>query len=166
VRHYLRGERLPPLLKNWFAGLLPVMGRTLIGVRTLSHFLVECLAGLPLPILRRFTALAYDEDFMMFTEGKRVALGYGAWEIIETPGHTADSLSLYSPLSGELLCGDLILNVFDDGRGTLNAFYENRRVIRETYERLCKTITARAIYPGHGDVIRGNGNVLEGVLVA
>lgn len=165
VEQYLKGTQLPPLMKNWFTGLLPVISRTAGGCRFLSHLAVESVAGIPLPLLRRFTSLTYGEDRMVFTAEKRASLPFGDWEVMETPGHTRDSLSLYSPRSRALICGDLILNVFDDGHGILNGFHEHSGVISETYEQLRKTITALVVYPGHGEVLIGEDNVLEGIRV-
>jgi len=163
VRDYLEGVRPIPVMKNWIKGLLPVTRRTVTRVRRLSELFVESPAGIPLPLLRHWSALPFEREKIVFAH-EGFPLGLGDWEVLETPGHTSDSLSLYSRGEGVLICGDLIHNVFDDGRGRLNGFYEDRDEIVKTYEALAMTLRVDRIYPGHGEVILGEGDALAGVV--
>jgi len=41
---------------------------------------------------------------------QRSPSGFDGWEVLETPGHTEDSLSFYKPSTQEMICGDLVVN--------------------------------------------------------
>ena len=90
-------------------------------------------------------------------------LGFEKWEVLETPGHTEDSVSFFSEKTGELICGDLIINISKGGPGRLNRFYWRKDIIQDSFNYLCDTIKPVIIYPGHGDIIRDRGNALLGV---
>ncbi len=160
VEGYLAGERALPRMKNWFTGLLPALVRSSRSVRSLSHLLVESAAGFPLPLLRSRSVLPYARDRIAFFGAGRSTIGFDGWEAIETPGHTEDSITLYRGSSGDLICGDLILNLDDGGMGGLNRFYGDRESLIGSYRLLCRTTRPTALYPGHGDVIKGDGDLL------
>ncbi|MBW6486352.1 MAG: MBL fold metallo-hydrolase [Syntrophobacterales bacterium] len=162
IQDYLTGEQDLPRLHNWSSEFLPVALKSLRLCRHPLQFVVESLAGIPLwgfgnrfrpPIPREKIRWLCKEEL------KRCALGFGDWEVIATPGHTADSLSLYSESSRELICGDLILNMDRDG-GHLNTFCENVEETEETFISLAASIQPRTIYPAHGEEIHHGTNAL------
>jgi glyoxylase-like metal-dependent hydrolase (beta-lactamase superfamily II) len=165
VRDYLTGERNLPRLRNWTSQFLPVAVKSLSHCRHPLHFVVESLAGIPLPgfgnhflppvPLERIRWLCADGE-------NRCDPGFGGWEVMETPGHTADSVSLYNKRDRELLCGDLILNLDNDG-GHLNSFCENREEIETTFKFLTTSLAPLTIYPGHGEKIQHDANALLAV---
>ena len=165
VNDYLAGKRDLPRLHNWFSAFLPAAIKSLRRFRKPSQLLVESLAGIPLPGFgTRFRPPIPLERVKWFcSEGVvRCETGLDGWEIIETTGHTDDSLSLYNETTGELLCGDLILNLDREGP-RLNSFCQGSASILKTFKFLSETITPRIIYPGHGDIIRSDHNALLSV---
>jgi glyoxylase-like metal-dependent hydrolase (beta-lactamase superfamily II) len=164
VGDYLHGKRRISLLKNWIMGLIPATVSSMRNIRKASHLNFESLAGIPLPGLRNRVVLPYQQDRITYFGGdglKRYPLGFDDWEVIETPGHTEDSVSFYHETSRELVCGDLILNMERGGHGKLNRFYSSREDILASFYDLSRTIKPKVIYPGHGDPIRDSDNALK-----
>jgi glyoxylase-like metal-dependent hydrolase (beta-lactamase superfamily II) len=169
VREYLDGRKKMSLIRNWCVGLTPA---TLVASRYLrrfSHLGVESLSGIPIPGLRNIIKLPFDrEKIDYFGDGvkKRYRFdipGFEQWEVIETPGHTEDSVCFFNEETKELITGDLIVNISKGGKGDLNKFYWSRNAIKESYKLLKDTISPKIIYPGHGEVIKGDGNILSEV---
>ena len=166
VGDYLNRTRRLSLMENWLVGLLPAFLVSARSVRSFSHLRFESLAGIPLAGLRNAMALPYPRERMVFfggTGGARQRIGFDDWEVIESPGHTEDSVTFYQASSGDLICGDLIINVRANEGGRLNHFYGDRRTMVASYRLLCETTRPAALYPGHGEVIRGGGDLLARV---
>jgi glyoxylase-like metal-dependent hydrolase (beta-lactamase superfamily II) len=165
VRDYLTGKRDIPRLNNGRGQFLSIAVKCLSQVRSFRHLLIESLAGIPLPGLgnRFLPPIPMERIRWLCADGEnRCDLGFGGWEAIETPGHTSDSVSLYNEKDRELLCGDLILNLDNDG-GHLNAFCEDREQIENTFQFLSASIKPRTIYPAHGVEIQHETNALLAV---
>jgi len=186
VKGYLEEKARISLIRNWCVGLLPATLVSLRYVNKISHFQFETPAGIPLPGLRNIVRLPYKERINYFgtEEGrplsnaalferqnkgpafpalKRYHLGFDQWEVIETPGHTEDSVCFFNALSEELICGDLIVNMEKNGRGKLNRFCWNKAAIVNSYESLVASISVKTVYPGHGDPIRDEDNAMRRV---
>jgi glyoxylase-like metal-dependent hydrolase (beta-lactamase superfamily II) len=159
VRDYLEGRRSICPMRNWVEGLLPAAVAGSKQVHKPQDLPVG-LSGIPVFPFDRLAIPGFDPDRMIYAGSGRPLCGFGQWEIIETPGHTEDSISLYNAASAELICGDLILNLEKNGRGKLNRFHWDPAVIMNTFLTLKKEITAARIYPGHGEVISSHGNAL------
>jgi len=161
VRGYLEGTAPVPVMRNWFVGLMPASVMSARSVRRAAHFRVMTPAGIPLPGIRRCRRLPY-EDRIIYPEGsgRRYPLGLDSWEIIETPGHTGDSVSFYNGPTGELICGDLILNMVMKKSAALNRFYQDRRHMTDSFQYLLGNTRPLKIYPGHGAVIEDDVNAL------
>jgi glyoxylase-like metal-dependent hydrolase (beta-lactamase superfamily II) len=165
VKDYLDGTRSLPLMKNWFPAFFMAALKSCRYLRRPSHLRFESLAGVPLPGFGNRFHPPFGKERIRWLGGDgrvRYGIGFDGWDVIETPGHTADSISLYHGENRELLCGDLILNLDRDG-ASLNTFCEERATTEKTFRFLCETTCPRVIYPGHGEVIRGAENVLLGV---
>ena len=163
VDHYLKKQRTISRLKNWLTGFLPAAVFSTRYVRKFAHFRFESFAGIPLPILEKSLNLPYPQDRIRFINTEPSVpckLNFGGWEILATPGHTEDSLSLYNAASGELICGDLILNFKKNGTGYLNPFCWNREAVENSYQNLIQKVDAKTIYPGHGEIINNGSNAL------
>lgn len=85
---------------------------------------------------------------VVVTDGARIDLPGLRVDVVETPGHTADHVSLQIGTGG-LLTGDHVLgrgtSVVSHPDGNLGAYLESlRRLV---------TNRARALYPGHGPVL-------------
>jgi glyoxylase-like metal-dependent hydrolase (beta-lactamase superfamily II) len=74
---------------------------------------------------------------------------FGALEVLETPGHTRESLSFWDPAEGALFTGDLVVGtgtvILDDQPGALSQYLAS-------LERLL-ALQPRRIYPGHGPLV-------------
>lgn len=159
VRDYLEGKRSICPMHNWVEGLLPAAIASSGQVHKLQDLSVS-LSGIPIAPLNRLAIPGFDPERMVYAGSGRSLFGFGRWEIIETPGHTEDSISLFNAASAELICGDLILNLEKNGRGKLNRFHWDPAVIMDTFLNLKKQIRPVRIYPGHGEVISSGGNAL------
>jgi len=166
VGDYLSGIRKMSLTKNWVSGFIPASIASIRYVRKFSHLRFEGLSGIPIPGLRESIRLPYHYDRIEYFGGgdqKRYRLDFDDWEVLETPGHTEDSVSFYSETSQELICGDLILNMEKGGHGKLNRFYSSREAILRSFDDLSRTVKPKTIYPGHGEIIQDADNALRHV---
>ena len=68
-------------------------------------------------------------------------------KILETPGHTADSISLLLP-DGSLFCGDAAMNGFPS-RHKITIWVEDKADFCATWEVIIRLRPER-VYPGHG----------------
>ena len=164
VREYLVGNRELPAMKNWVRGLLPTVVASLHNLKNLADFTSETISGIPVIGINGLSHLPYEASIRYFDAGlmTRSPLGFGGWEVIATPGHTEDSISLYNDVTKELICGDLIIGD-QDGAGRLNTFVQDEITIRETFVALKYTTRPLTIYPGHGGVIKDNENAFRKV---
>lgn len=165
VGDYLSGSAKLSRLKNWTAALWPATVRSARYVRHWRHLHFESLVGIPLPGFRSRASVPYPAEYIQYSyiTAGRHPIGLGAWEVLETPGHTEDSICLYCEASSELLCGDMILNFEQEGSGFLNRFCWDEQTLLQTFDGLCRHIQPERIYPGHGEVIAGGGNALRNV---
>src|SRR4051812_28108117 len=106
---------------------------------------VEVLAGPQGPPEGRFGEP--DAEDLPPTRIVRQGDHAGPFDVIETPGHAADHISLIT--RGELFSGDTVLgegSVFiPPGGGSLGRYLESLRRLR--------TLDAWVLYPGHGPVV-------------
>jgi len=171
VKGYLNGTKKISLIKNWFVAFPSATMVSVRSIRRFSHLGVESLTGIPLPGLRNIIRLPFSRDRIEYFGDERNRIhslngtGFEGWEVIQTPGHTEDSVCFFNKTTGELLSGDLIITISGDGRGELNRFHWNRNVIKESYDHLLRTIHPVVIYPGHGEVISGSADILSKVTV-
>ncbi|HAR95735.1 MAG TPA: hypothetical protein DCR97_07210 [Deltaproteobacteria bacterium] len=161
VQDYLDGTREMSPMKNWVTGLIPTMATSFSGIKNLSHVAFENTAGIPLSIFSKYRCLPYEDQTRYFDSGRfpRYRIGFGNWEIITTPGHTEDSVSLYNEDTRELICGDLIIGK-SDGTGYLNGFHFDKEAILKSFRMIYDSIRPRVIYPGHGEIIRHDLNAM------
>ncbi|MBN2516321.1 MAG: MBL fold metallo-hydrolase [Deltaproteobacteria bacterium] len=166
VRDYLSGREKISLIKNWFSGFMPASIASTRYIRRISHLAFMNLAGIPLPGFRNIVNLPCVKEKITYfgVNGlRRYKLGFEQWDVIETPGHTEDSVSFFHDKTRELICGDLVVNIPKEGHGTLNRFHWRGDVIKESFQYLHDSINPVVIYPGHGDIIRNEDNALMGV---
>jgi len=154
VQEYLDGTRELSPMTNWLSALLPTLVSSLSGVKKLSHVTFENMAGIPLSIFRDYRYLPYEDQICYFDSSSfpHYKIGFGNWEVVATPGHTEDSISLFNADIRELICGDLIIGR-KDGTGHLNNFHYDPEVICKSYWRV-RDLMPAVIYPGHGGIVR------------
>lgn len=84
--------------------------------------------------------------------GDRIGTGETAWEVLETPGHTAGHISLWCQAHRALVLGDAL---HDADLGWVSPYREGADSLRraaETVERLAR-LGARVGFSGHGPAI-------------
>lgn len=74
--------------------------------------------------------------------------GLPGWSVLETPGHSDDSLSLYHERAGWLVTGDTLRNFLG---GEWNPLLADTDAYARTRDRL-KRLPVRHVLPGHGPV--------------
>ncbi len=97
-------------------------------------------------------------------DGARVAAGDAVVEVLATPGHSADSVSLLLEADGALLTGDTVL-----GRGTSVVAWPDGRLADylDSLRRLRDVVGVRdveVLLPGHGPRLADPGAVLDAYL--
>ncbi|MCK9229235.1 MAG: MBL fold metallo-hydrolase [Syntrophales bacterium] len=160
TRPYLSGEEKPvlPPLDRWISGLGRVAPRIPRILQGTFYSIVSPAIGVPLPLLRRINRMTC-RPVCDLREGTIVE-GFSRWSILETPGHTPDSICLYNEGKKILITGDTVLNLL--GRGELNAFCSHPEDIQKSVEGLLG-LSVETILPGHGKAIVGVPDVLRGI---
>jgi hydroxyacylglutathione hydrolase len=134
----------PPSL--WLKRLLPVFMVLGNHTRNTAAALTGDKVGIPLPLLRIWLRSHYTAECTL-EQGKQIP-SLPNWDLIETPGHTHDSICFYNRHEKTLISGDTILNL--TGCGELNTFCCDGDAIKESFKKLSR-LSIRHIYPGHGE---------------
>jgi len=79
--------------------------------------------------------------------------GLPGWIVIDTPGHSSDSICLHHGQSGILVAGDSVRNFRG---GEWNPLLDDNRAYDAT-RKLLMSLPIRAVGPGHGPVLVGEG---------
>lgn len=97
-------------------------------------------------------------------DGERIEVEGLAIEVVSTPGHTGDSVSLLIEADSALLTGDTVLGrgttVVAQPDGDLGAYLDSLRRLRSLVDER----GVRRLLPGHGPVIESPSGVLDGYL--
>jgi hydroxyacylglutathione hydrolase len=81
-------------------------------------------------------------------EGEVVKLGSGEFRVLETPGHTQGSISLWIPAENKLVAGDTL---FLDSIGRTDLPGGNsRQILRSIHDKLLPLDDTVVVIPGHG----------------
>ncbi len=166
VKAYLKANLPLSPMRIRITGLLPTLIGGRGGARKWSDLTFDGAAGVPLPFFRDLQRVSYA-DRIRYLDGNRLPrsrVGFGDWEVIAAPGHTEESVVFFNEASGELISGDLILGR-RDSRGYVNRFCWDEKKLTRSYEMLRRTIACKIIYPGHGKVMKNNGNPLNNIRV-
>jgi len=134
------------------------VGKKKVDQVILTHNHSDHMSILPLIIKEYHPIVHAFSPFMegatnVLADGQTILIGDQYFEVIHTPGHSSDSVSLYSATSKVLFVGDTSVII----RGMDNSVYE------EDYINAMKKLSqkqVRAIYFGHGDPVFGNGQSL------
>jgi hydroxyacylglutathione hydrolase len=160
VKKYLTGEEklaIPPL-SRWVTGLIPVVTRIGHQYRNYRQSFASKKVGIPLPLIRSCISLEYEPRCEL-SESSEIPYLPG-WKLIETPGHTPDSVCFYDPEEKVLLSGDTVLNM--EGTGELNRFCCSIHDIENSFKKI-SSFPVETIYPGHGTPITGVDDPLKRV---
>lgn len=77
--------------------------------------------------------------------------GFAGWRVVDTPGHSPDSVCFYHAEAGVLIAGDCVRNYRG---GEWNGLLDDPEAYGRTREMLCK-LSVQAVCPGHGSVLFG-----------
>ncbi|MCK9275644.1 MAG: MBL fold metallo-hydrolase [Syntrophales bacterium] len=147
-----------PSFSRWMFGLVPTLIKLKKPFRNAYQALSSSKTAIPLPLLRNWNKVNYAA-VCNFSHSMKLG-PLSKWIVLETPGHTPDSISFFCEEKKTLISGDTILNM--DGKGELNRFCFDSNEIRNSFERLC-LLDVENIYPGHGDPVTGIKGALSQV---
>lgn len=97
----------------------------------------------------------FDADFdslevsRRLEDGQTFDLGDSELEVIETPGHSVDSISLYEPDEKVLFSGD---TVFGNGIGRVDLPTSDSEEMKKSLKKL-SNLDVKELYPGHGPIV-------------
>jgi hydroxyacylglutathione hydrolase len=81
-------------------------------------------------------------------EGESIQLGAAEFQVLETPGHTQGSVSIWIPAENKLVAGDTL---FMDSIGRTDLPGGNsRQILRSIHDKLLPLDDAVVVIPGHG----------------
>ena len=82
-------------------------------------------------------------------DGDSIALGSTDFQVLETPGHTQGSISLWIPAKNKLIAGDTL---FRDSIGRTDLpGGDAKQIIRSIHDKLLMLPDEAVVVPGHGD---------------
>ncbi|MFA6804304.1 MAG: MBL fold metallo-hydrolase [Candidatus Methanomethylophilaceae archaeon] len=93
-------------------------------------------------------------DVTGLKDGEKFQMGGHNLIVIDTPGHTAGSISLYDEITGALFTGD---TVFVDGVGRTDTPTGSSAQLIDSLKKLRK-VDCKGFYPGHGPALEKDGN--------
>jgi hydroxyacylglutathione hydrolase len=81
-------------------------------------------------------------------EGDRLVIGATEFHVLDTPGHTQGSISLWIPSEGKLVAGDTL---FRDSIGRTDLpGGDGRQILRSIHNKLLPLPDETVVIPGHG----------------
>src|ERR1700730_14395525 len=81
-------------------------------------------------------------------EGDVIVMGAAEFHVLETPGHTQGSISLWIPSEPKLVAGDTL---FRDSIGRTDLpGGDGRQILRSIHEKLLPLPDETVVIPGHG----------------
>ena len=81
-------------------------------------------------------------------EGDRLLVGAAEFHVLDTPGHTQGSISLWIPSEGKLVAGDTL---FRDSIGRTDLpGGDGRQILRSIHNKLMPLPEETVVIPGHG----------------
>ncbi len=94
--------------------------------------------------------------------GDSIQLGRYSFQILAAPGHAPDSIALFEPKYGILLCADAM---FEQDCGVMNSKVSGEKTLDEALTTLArfKELDATIALPGHGPIITDVAENIEAV---
>ena len=148
IRGYVAGETPRSPGPRAVARIAPVLGDqprsigALLDLARCSRHIGYSATGVRFP----------DPPEHWLTDGDTVP-GAPAWQVIQTPGHTDDSTSLWNPGTGALLSGDSVIAV--GGRAWFTPELVDEAAAANTESRL-RSLRVGHLLPGHGRAVVGS----------
>lgn len=151
---------LPALLAAMEA-LPKGIGREAVEQVIITHWHYDHVGGLP-ALIERFHPAVFAFQAgpgvqQTLRDGVWLRVGDQDFRVIHTPGHSDDSVCLFSPETRDLFSGDTLYRI-TDREGQYPECYAR------SLERL-KALGARTIHPGHGEPVREDiDSFIDGIL--
>jgi glyoxylase-like metal-dependent hydrolase (beta-lactamase superfamily II) len=83
-------------------------------------------------------------------EGDKLVLGTTEFAVLDTPGHTQGSISLWIPAENKLIAGDTL---FRDSIGRTDLpGGDGRQILRSIHDKLMPLPDDAVVIPGHGEI--------------
>jgi len=144
-----------PAIIDRIRAVRPGIGPEVIRQVILTHSHSDHTGLLP-AIRRAFTPMVYAHPLVTEADrsllsGQLLRCGDREFQVVYTPGHSEDSISLYSPDEEILFTGDSLILSQAISR-------VRRKTMARWLQRLCR-MPANTIYPGHGQPLRDSCNV-------
>jgi glyoxylase-like metal-dependent hydrolase (beta-lactamase superfamily II) len=146
--------RVFDLLCSTIANHSKGIGKSPVEQVILTHNHYDHSAGLPL-VKVKFDPIVYawekeeGVDNALY-DGQYLRAGDLVWQVLHTPGHSADSICLYCRTDKVLFSGDTLSRIMSPGGRYSKAFLRS-------LERLA-TLDIRVIYGGHDERIENGAN--------
>src|SRR5207302_1772013 len=103
---------------------------------------------LPVGMLQCNCSVFGDEGTREAAEGERLLVGATEIHVLDTPGHTQGSISLWIPSEGKLVAGDTLFRE-SIGRTDLPGG-DGRQILRSIHDKLLPLPDDTVVIPGHG----------------
>lgn len=111
-------------------------------------FLVSNMPSSAKHFLNILTDPSPQEDGFL-VNGQKIKLGSSSFTVLETPGHTPGSISLYGKKEKMLFTGDLLFAGGSVGRTDFS--YSSSLLLKKSVQKLLKLPQETFLYPGHGE---------------
>jgi glyoxylase-like metal-dependent hydrolase (beta-lactamase superfamily II) len=142
ARRLFSGTTVPtPGIGQWVGELIPIWIKEGCPIASMADLRTAWLAGFPGAHPRLL-----QETTVWFEDGDPLP-AFPGWQVLSTPGHTDDSISLVNEELGLLFCGDVVLNF--SGIGEFTRIVNDRGAMALTMRRV-QALELQAIFPGHG----------------
>jgi hydroxyacylglutathione hydrolase len=116
--------------------------------RKMGNIFLKKLIKIPISIFFGFgRSERFKPDFYVGDGYELSGFGLDA-RVIHTPGHSKGSIAILTS-SGDLFCGDLLVNGDKTDKPDLNTIIDDKVAINESIEKL-KGLKINTVYPGHG----------------
>lgn len=111
-------------------------------VRVIAHETAK--SSLENPSHEAVAAVTVDQ---VVQEGERLSLGSVQFDVLHTPGHSGDQISIYAPEEAVMFGGDTL---FPGGYGRVDLPGASKEETVDTMRKLLELPDDVTVYPGHG----------------
>lgn len=124
--------------------IIDVIGDRLVVGAIITHYHFDHIGALD-KLVSKYGVTIYDKSNMNEGENKIDKFNF---EVIYTPGHKEDAITIYFRKDKLMFCGDFI---FRDSIGRCDLPGGNMNEMRNSIKKIKKYDKDITIYPGHGD---------------
>jgi len=117
--------------------------REVVGI-IITHYHFDHIGAMD-EIVNKYNVMVYDRNNM--SEGENIINDF-SFEVIYTPGHKEDAITIYFRKDKVMFCGDFI---FKDNIGRCDLLGGNLDMMYKSINKIKEYDREVVIYPGHGD---------------